>query len=194
MSDHILPDRATPPKSKPEQARYVAVDPPPDARPIPGYPDYLIDPRGNVFSCRRYGRWYALRPHRLSIGYIAYGLRRDDGAHRQTYAHRLVLLTFVGPPPGPKMHTRHLNGNPADNRLENLAWGTVSENRADAIAHGTNACGSKLPQSKLTEDDVREIRRRLAAGDIQADIARGYGISQSVISMINSGKYWKHVT
>ena len=39
------------------------------------------------------------------------------------YIHRLVLETFVGPCP-PKMQCRHLDGNPLNNKLNNLKWGT----------------------------------------------------------------------
>ncbi|GAC81679.1 HNH endonuclease [Gordonia malaquae] len=57
----------------------------------------------------------------------------DLGRH---FVHRLVMETFVGPCPS-GMEVRHLNGEPADNRLENLAYGTRSENVLDSVAHGT---------------------------------------------------------
>lgn len=47
--------------------------------------------------------------------------------------------------------------------------------------------------SKLTHDDVREIRRRYAAGEMQKDIRLDYGISEGSISEICSGKRWAHV-
>lgn len=50
--------------------------------------------------------------------------------------HRLVLLAFVGPLPVGQL-TRHLNGTPSDNRLENLCYGTPLENVRDALRHGT---------------------------------------------------------
>ena len=57
---------------------------------------------------------------------------------RSFHVHRLVMDAFVGPKPT-ALQTRHLNGNPSDNRLANLAYGTVSENAQDTIRHGRNA-------------------------------------------------------
>lgn len=64
------------------------------------------------------------------------------GEYQNKYAHRLVLEAFVGPCP-PGMETRHLNGDPGDNRLVNLAWGTSSENSQDILLHGRNASASR---------------------------------------------------
>jgi hypothetical protein len=63
-------------------------------------------------------------------------------------AHILVCEAFHGPKPEPHHEVRHLNGNGQDNRPENLAWGTKSENRADAVRHGTdyNTKKTKCPQ------------------------------------------------
>jgi hypothetical protein len=52
--------------------------------------------------------------------------------------HRLVLEAFVGLAPEGMM-SLHRNGNPADNRLENLHWGTNARNTLDSIEHGTHA-------------------------------------------------------
>lgn len=46
--------------------------------------------------------------------------------------HRVVLETFVGPPP-PGSYGRHLNDDRSDNRLENLAWGTPQDNVNDML-------------------------------------------------------------
>ncbi|MGX6605613.1 HNH endonuclease signature motif containing protein [Micromonosporaceae bacterium Da 78-11] len=58
------------------------------------------------------------------------------GVKQHARVNRLVLDAFVGPEP--ELHSRHLDGNPRNNKLENLAWGTRSENVRDAIRHGTH--------------------------------------------------------
>ena len=51
--------------------------------------------------------------------------------------HRLVLEAFVGPRPE-GMEACHWDGNPRNNRRDNLRWGTRSSNRQDAVRHGTH--------------------------------------------------------
>lgn len=66
-------------------------------------------------------------------GYLRVNLFQNNiGATR--YVHRMMLEAFVGPPKG--LHIRHLNGNQTDNRLENLRYGTPSENQFDRVRHG----------------------------------------------------------
>lgn len=59
------------------------------------------------------------------------------GSSVKLQVHRLVLQAFVGPCP-PGMECRHLNGDEQDNRVENLRWGTPSENARDRVRHGTH--------------------------------------------------------
>jgi len=51
--------------------------------------------------------------------------------------HRLVALTFLGPPVGERKEAAHKNGKPSDNRLENIVWSSRSENEQHKRAHGT---------------------------------------------------------
>lgn len=65
------------------------------------------------------------------------------GKRRTTkLVHSLVLEAFVGPRP-PGMVCCHNNGDPADNRLENLRWDTQSSNLFDAVKHGTHTLSNK---------------------------------------------------
>ena len=69
-------------------------------------------------------------------GYLKVTLWKDRKLRTRT-VHTLVLEAFVGPRPAGHV-CRHLNGDPADPRLENLAWGTPVENMADRYDHGTS--------------------------------------------------------
>jgi hypothetical protein len=74
--------------------------------------------------------------------------------------HVLVCETFIGPRPDGLL-TRHLNGNPYDNRIENLAYGTVSENSLDCVSHGTHPLASKTHCKRgheFTEGNFRWVR------------------------------------
>ena len=115
---------------------------------VPGHEgSYQVSDAGDVrsldrdvfFAASHKSRAYArstkgrmLRPGRMSSGHVSVALGRNNSR----CVHELVLLAFVGPPPEGH-ECRHLNGNPADNRLENLRWGTRSENIRDAVSHGT---------------------------------------------------------
>jgi len=102
-------------------------------KPIPGYEgQYEVSDQGRIKSYRRRKEGQILRPGRMTAGHLSVSL----GRRNSQCVHRLVLLAFVGPPP--VCHEcLHANGDPSDNRLVNLRWGTRSENIADAIKHGT---------------------------------------------------------
>jgi len=102
--------------------------------------------------------------------------------------HQLVLATFVGP-----MHSgmegRHLDGNRQNNYLDNLRWGTKSENQQDRKLHGTDNRG--VGNTKLTISQVREIKGLLLSGDkTHREIAALFGIKRSTVTDINTGKRW----
>ena len=58
-----------------------------------------------------------------------------DGSRKREYVHQLVITEFVGVGE-PGQEVRHLNGDPQDNRVANLRWGTRSENMMDEVNSG----------------------------------------------------------
>jgi hypothetical protein len=88
---------------------------------------------------------------------------------------------------------RHLCGNARCIRVEPLVPGTVAENAADKAEHGTHQRGERHGLSKLTDQDVRTIRRRLANGHVQTRIADDFGVAHSTVSLIKRGITWSHV-
>lgn len=105
--------------------------------------------------------------------------------------HQLVLETFVGLR-GQLMEGRHLNGKRQDNRLENLKWGTKSENQQDRVLHGTTNRGRG--NAKLTSVQVSEIRQLLMSSKYtHRSIAAMFGVCESTITDINIGRRWRGV-
>jgi hypothetical protein len=49
---------------------------------------------------------------------------------------QLILMAFIGPPIPGKGLARHLDDNPQNNHLSNLAWGNYVDNMYDAIRNG----------------------------------------------------------
>jgi hypothetical protein len=75
--------------------------------------------------------------------------------------HQLVLRAFVGPPE-PGHIGRHLDGDPTNNALINLAWGTHSDNTKDSLGHGThyNATKTRCPKGHPLDMIVPGRQRR----------------------------------
>lgn len=106
--------------------------------------------------------------------------------------HRLVCERRHGPPP-PRAQAAHGCGNRTCVNPGHLRWATPIENASDRIAHGTDCRGDKHPQRILTEHIVREVRRRVAAGESQASLAREFGVHRHTIGSAVHGKSWKHI-
>lgn len=100
---------------------------------------------------------------------------------------RMVLLAFRGVPKE-GYFCRHLNGNPLDNRIDNLAWGTQKDNMADRKIHGKYAVGEKHPMAKLTKNQVEDIKKSALTGTA---LAKKYGMGNSQISRIRRGLSWQ---
>lgn len=88
---------------------------------------------------------FVLKTTRHPNGYLVVSIKKNQH-WRTRYVHQLVLETFVGPRPeiGMRVVTRHLNSNQTDNRLTNLAWGTMSQNMIDCVRAGNH------PQARKT--------------------------------------------
>lgn len=120
-----------------------------------------------------------------------------NGKVKNCYVHRLVLETFVGTCPE-GMEACHNNGNAGDNRVKNLRWDTRKNNIKDSIDQGTRFIqrGSKHSMSKLTEEQVREIRAKYIRYNRDVNtytLAKEYGVSNQEISNIVNNKRWKSI-
>jgi hypothetical protein len=107
-------------------------------------------------------------------------------------AHRLAWTVRHGPIPD-GLRVCHTCDTPDCCRDDHHFLGTAKENTHDMMAKGRGALGSRVGTSRLTEDQVREIRRLHAAGHTGKEIAATFGVSHMAISRAIRGVYWGHV-
>ena len=129
-----------------------------------------------------------LWPFKAKAG-AGYGKMRIDG--KQKLVHRVVCELAYGKPPSPRHEAAHLCGkghlgcvNPM-----HLAWKTPKENKADTLVHGTRNRGENRWSAKLTENDVRDIRRLRETKSLQ-ELMSMFGISHSQVLRIVKRQSW----
>lgn len=148
-------------------------------------------------SCGKVISYHGAEPKELSgfasqRGHMRVQLCRG-GKVNQKFVHRLVLRAFKGEPESDQV-CRHLNGDPSDNRLENLEWGTQKENWKDKRKHGRATVGVRHGSSRLKASDVKDIRRKAGSEDItHKELADSYSVSPRTIYDIVTRRTWRHL-
>jgi hypothetical protein len=162
--------------------------------PVSPNDDYRAGSDGQIYSRTKYagfGRkervpWYPLKGHVNQKGYQTVSLCHEN---RKVTAsvHRLVCMAFHGRPPTKTSETRHIDGNPANNRPENLCWGTAAENWHDKRIHGTATTGERHPAAKFSDEERAHIRWAVSRGLCsQRQAARALGVALSSLQGIVS--------
>ena len=172
-----------------------------------GFHYYRVGTDGSVWSRRakgdtrgQLGPWWKMSARGTQYKMVTLFNR---GVSKSYYVHQLVLLAFVGLCPE-GMECRHLDGNPLNNRLKNLAWGTPDEQAADKHKHGTTSRGERHRKnlsrgtkhwaSKLNEDKVASIRSEYASGVVtMLALATKHKVTISTISSVVHREIWTHI-
>lgn len=129
--------------------------------------------------------------HKKGYYYVRLGTK---GNQKHFYIHRLVAIAFI-PNPENNSQVNHINGIKTDNYVSNLEWLTPKENMEHAFSKGLGAFGERQWKAKLTLNQVKEIRKLLALGNLSLkEIGDMFDVSLKTISNIKSGKTWKVVT
>lgn len=153
-------------------------------RPVDGYSRYEVSDTGLVRSL-----WagHILKPSiRTKRGRpYACTVNLKEGGLKTFRIHRLVLRAFVGPCPAGHEGC-HNDGNPLNNTLTNLRWGTRASNLADMAVHGTRTTppihrGETHPMATLTDQQVAQIRVWPHSRGSDSHLARLYKTSAQTI-------------
>lgn len=157
-----------------------------------------IDADGAIWRMQtrtRVGRWRPISPRRADL------LRADGyrdvriavaGTEYRASANRIVWMASNGEIPE-GIEVNHRDGNREHNRLGNLELTTKGENLAHSYRElgRTRPTGGKNPRSRLTAEQVAEIRRRGAGGEGRRPLARAFGVTPRAVRMILVGKSWR---
>lgn len=118
-----------------------------------------------------------------------YGVIEFRG-QRNYRVHRIICERVYGLPSPDLPVVAHSCGNPACLTPAHLRWTTQADNLHDMMRHGTLARGNRLPQTKLTADDVIAIRALSAEGLGAKRIAQRYGVRWENIRAIIRRQTW----
>ncbi len=135
----------------------------------------------------------------LNNGYRAIWVTRKDGKRTARYVHKMVAETFLKNPKN-KKYVVHLDHDKLNNSVENLQWADHEEwkeHNKDLFRRMKGRSRlDNLPNSKLTEKQVRSLKKKLANPNKKikvATLAKQYNISEGQIYRIMRGDNWSHV-
>jgi hypothetical protein len=138
---------------------------------VPGYDGkYEVSDQGQIRKGEK-----LLAQNVMRSGHKTVHLKR-----KTMYVHRLVLFAFErAQPTGTRIECRHMDGNPQNNALDNLAWGTVVENRADRRRLGEKA--------KLSKEQMLALQNDLRGGMRLKDVAVKYSVDRHTAAKYRDG-------
>jgi hypothetical protein len=163
-------------------------------KPHPYSSEYLISSFGRVKSLKyRKERMVKLTNNRK--GYLWFHMN-NPRERKYSSVHRAVALAFGII--NNKDHVNHIDGNKLNNHVSNLEKSNHQHNIAHASRLGLTARGTKKWSAKLTENQVRFIRKHHKPNVRDQKYSTGYfvkkfGVGSSSISDIVKNKKWKHV-
>jgi hypothetical protein len=173
-------------------------------RTIATYPNYEVSSFGRVRSKqgwidragkRRKQRYFSLYSDKHKDNYVVVCLSNENGTRTQV-VHKLSLEAFVGPCPI-GMERCHKDGDPTNNRIGNLYYGTHIQNMADRDRHGrTVQRGITHSKCKLDEARVKAMREEYVPYSLthgSTALSKKYGIHPSQVRRVLNNLEWKHV-
>lgn len=132
---------------------------------------------------------WTIDTHNNGNGYRRFEIK-IDGKRIKYYMHIESYKVHKGEIPE-GLYVRHVVcNNPACFNPEHLEVGTQKDNMQDAVKADRQAKGTKIPQSKLNEKKVLEIRKLYTEGMKQKELAKMYGVNSTNISYVVNKKTW----
>lgn len=177
-------------------------------RPVAGYEGYYeVSNTGRVRSLERTAQWTLkglpryrpirtrlLKPTIWNKKRIRFNLSLN-GKRRMKFAHRLVCEAFLNNP-NLLPEVNHLDGNPLNNRVDNLEWCNRRHNHNHAVINGLLGFkvqpGEQHGRSRLTNEDVIQIRT-LSEIVTASELAKKFHVSDGCVRDVIQRRTWKHL-
>jgi hypothetical protein len=153
---------------------------------------YQVSKDGRVFSIRHQ---CFLKDYSNGTGYRKVNLYDRSGKQHKVYVHRAVAEAFLPNPTGMK-EVNHIDCYKTNNAVWNLEWCTRHGNLIHSYRKGKKRTGEGHGMHKLTCEQVRAIREEYVYGSKEHGtmaLAKKYGVHQSTVAAITSGRHWKGV-
>lgn len=142
---------------------------------------YTTDRHGNVKN--RFGKMLG---NNLRGQYATVRLTKKGGISQLVYAHRLVYHQQIGAIPA-GLTINHKDGNPRNNRIENLELMTVTENNVDATIRRSLKGGKNL---KMTQSYRLAASESYDNGKTLQEIADDFEVTVKTIRAVLAGEVW----
>lgn len=153
---------------------------------------YCASDHGRIKSVDRYdsmGRFHRgtiMSQMKKPNGYL-YFTATIDGHHKNLHVHRAVMLAFRYREDADTLEVDHVDCNKGNNALTNLEWVDSNENMRRAKVNGR----MKSSCRKLSPSEVSEIA---ASTESQTVLAKRFGVTQAVISLVKRGRTYTDQT
>jgi HNH endonuclease len=118
--------------------------------------------------------------------------KSNDQRSYRRMVHRLVAEAFLVNPYR-LSDVAHNDGNPSNNRVDNLRWSTHRDNQMDMRRHGTMQDGEACITCKITAEQAKTIRERAKVRGEGVKLAAEFGLSKAQISRIKNNRRWQSV-
>jgi len=170
--------------------------------------DYSEIHSDEKFEISNYGKIKSFRTGRkggkiikgsILTGYNILVLKLKNERKRTFFVHKIVADFFIKKNNENDNYVIHKDYNRNNNYYKNLEWvdkeGMYAHRKADPDYHT-----KKIKNSKLSEEDVRNIKIKIRDGNkggkrlVYVHIAREFGITLTQLKRIENGENWSHVT
>lgn len=128
-------------------------------------------------------------------GYLYFRVKKKQkGKFKSYYLHKLIAQHFLEQNDG--IYVIHLDYDKLNNHIDNLKWATKREKEIHQFSNPNYKKPEKLTSAKLTENDVRRIKKMLKNPNRRTRlkiIAKQFGVSTMQLQRIKTGENWGHV-